>query len=146
MNEEHRKAFLEKFADEKHNLITQMFCYAVRGGAKTVSEILSRVDADAKRRFADPYTDDEARDTQRRLLAELFTQEAKDFANFIFWRESLPKEERLKMKYARSKQYASEAMSKQPPTEKQIKYLQGLGCDIAPTSKKHASELIEKFK
>lgn len=39
----------------------------------------------------------------------------------------------------------STPLVEQPATEKQIKYLKGLGCSVIPTSKKHAMDLISGY-
>jgi hypothetical protein len=143
MDESLRTGFLEMFSDDSRNLITQQFCAAVRAGERTAEEVTRWVAMDCERRCQ--QATDEQKKLQIRMVNLLDTIEARNFASYIIWRESLSREDRQKLKAVQSQKYIKEKMSEQPPTEKQLKYLQGLGCQMKPENKQQASELIEQF-
>eukprot|EP00249_Psilotum_nudum_P004906 c18401_g1_i1 orf=15-302(-) len=72
-----------------------------------------------------------------------------DGSQVIKWVQ-MPLEERSVLTAERQEHFqqqsAERSMSTSAATSKQISYLQNLGCTIAPTSRLHASRLIEQYK
>ncbi|CAI5459501.1 unnamed protein product [Closterium sp. Yama58-4] len=86
-----------------------------------------------------------------RLLRPLLssTQAASFAAHVIAW-EQLPFEQRALHRVERQEmfqqQYSEKAMNRSAATPKQLTYLKQLGCTVEPSSKLHASKLIEQYK
>jgi len=110
-----------------------------------VSGVLSAVEHTVRKRMpvSDGYSLTNADLTM--LLEHLLDPEAEEFAAFILERESLPPEERERLKAASGKVYQQEYMASEQPTEKQLSYLKYLKCAIVPTSKLQASQLIDEI-
>ena len=138
--------FLAQFAPLRRSLISNQFCFAVRGGCSNVGSILRWVREDAYRRLRQRHIDLEVREALHTLIASLDTPEAANFARLVLEREQLPLSEREKLKAQRSEKYAREWMTTQPPTEKQIQFLCALGCRATPNNKLEASNWIELYK
>lgn len=138
--------FLELWPTERRSVIVNQFCFAVRNGAKDVDAILKWVGIDAQKRFAEDGNGTDRGEAQGLLLLAIDTDEARKFAEFIQWRESLPYSEKQKLKAESGQDYRLAWMQKNPPTEKQLKYLEALACHVIPANRLEASELIEKYK
>lgn len=136
--------FLDYWIPIRRSLIVNQFCNAVRGGATTPGAVVERVKADAASRMA--QTNYHPIQGQDILLRVIDDSEALEFARFIIKRENLPPIERLKQKEERANFFRNEYMKTQEPTEKQIAYLRGLGCDIKPQNRFEASELIDEYE
>lgn len=136
--------FLEIWPAARRSLIVNQFCYAVREGAKNADAVLAAVNADAEKRIEAGY--ETQLDSQKVLLLSLGTVEARKFAEFILWRESLPYEEKQRLKDEAGHDYRMAWMEKKPATEKQLKYLEALACHVIPANMAEASQLIEKYK
>jgi len=82
------------------------------------------------------------------LLLEnsLNSPEAENFTEFLLWRESLPQDEREKLRDGIGRVHRDEAMLAEAPTEKQLNYLKALRCPTVPVSKLEASQLIGQYK
>ncbi len=138
------QSFLEAFPVARRSLIANQFFAAVRGGATTVDDVIRGVKADSLTRML--FANRDAWNTQRQLLALLETEAARAFARQVLVRESLPPEEKLQLKAQRSETYRREYLKARPPTQKQLEFLKALGCFTTPSSRLHASELIERSK
>jgi len=75
----------------------------------------------------------------------IYKQEAVDFAEYVLEKEQLPKDNRLAIKAYISEKYKDEYMRKDPPTEKQIKFIRELGHTGLVKNKFEASEIISKL-
>lgn len=138
--------YLKQFPRLAQGTVANYFCYAVRDGFKQVEAILSDVEYRAQRhkgRSPDNAVND---DVLNLVIASLENDEARRFAEFILWRESLSLAEKTKLKADSNTVYRNEYLSHQPATDKQKAYLCSLGCTVEPESKTHASQLIEQFK
>lgn len=136
--------FLHHFDQPRRSLIANMFCSAIRSGAKTVGAVICSVRGDAQRRLL--TGDAEQQTTQRLLLSLLDGQEALAFAQRALEWEKLSFDEKDLIKRARGEEYRRGSMRAKPPTQKQIEYLRSLGCHTTPSHRQHASELIEQYK
>ena len=135
--------FLMDYPKAGQGTITNWFCYAVRDGAKTVSEVLSAVEYTVQRKIPVDDTYSLSNDDLATLLEHLLDPEAEEFAAFIIEREALPADERERLKAASGKVYQQAYMANQQPTNEQLSYLKYLKCPTAPTSKLEASQLID---
>jgi len=134
--------FLELFEPIRRGLIGNQFYMAVRVGAKVPETVVAFVKDDAYNRGGYENTEQQ----QDILLDVIDSADALEFAQYVIEREALPYEEKAKLKEVEQEQYRKDWMAKQPPTKKQISYLEALGCHIIPASKQEASELIERYK
>lgn len=146
MKYEYEGAFLEQWPQLRRSLIVNQFCYAVRKGAKTAVAVLNRVAADAQERFAVEGDGTPQGESQRILLAVIDSDEARKFAEFILWRESLPYEVKQRLKAETGIDHKIACMKKKPPTRKQLAYLEALACHIIPENMLEASQLIDKYR
>lgn len=145
MKYDYEGIFLEQWEPRRRSLIVNQFCNAVRRGARDVDAVIIRVALDAERR-ALPYGNEEREKSQRLLLKVIHDAETQKFAEFILWRESLAYEEKQRLKQETGLPYQQQYMAKQPPTIKQLAYLEALACHVIPTNKLEASQLIERYK
>ncbi|PAN14052.1 hypothetical protein PAHAL_2G380900 [Panicum hallii] len=90
------------------------------------------------------------KDVLRKLKSFLSGEEAFGYAQYVIKWEQIPIEKRSHLTRERQehflKQRIENSMGSSEPTAKQISYLRNLGCTITPTSRLHASHLIEKYK
>ncbi|KAG2637120.1 hypothetical protein PVAP13_2NG501100 [Panicum virgatum] len=90
------------------------------------------------------------KDVLRKLKSFLSCDEAFGYAQYVIKWEQIPIEKRSHLTRERQehfqKQRIENSMGSSEPTAKQISYLRNLGCTITPTSRLHASHLIEKYK
>ncbi|KAK3125074.1 hypothetical protein QOZ80_7BG0599640 [Eleusine coracana subsp. coracana] len=90
------------------------------------------------------------KDVLRKLKSFLNGDEAVGYAQYVIKWEQIPIEKRNQLNRERQdhfqKQRIENSMGSSKPTAKQISYLRNLGCTIIPTSRLHASHLIEKYK
>lgn len=147
MDDAEGKAFLSQFPKLKRSLIMNMFLAAIREGkATTATDVLLWVMRDANRRLGSQYASEGDRGIQKLLIVEIDSTEALLLAKYCLWWESLSVGERDRIKRQRGSEYAKDWMATQSPTEKQLKYLDSLGCSEKPTTRLRASELIEQWK
>lgn len=140
------RVFLARFAQPRRSLIANIFCAAVRSGCRDAGRILAWVRSDALRRLASRHLDVDVRASLHELLSALNTPEAAQFAAFILHRESLPADERQRLKNEQAEEYQREWMRSQSPTEKQISFLNALGCRATPSNRAEASAWIDLYK
>lgn len=155
MEWEYKGNFLEQFEAARRSYITNIFCYAYRGGnwieqpkaapAKDLTEMLERIRNYCDARLAEPHITHN-RGILEALLLLVGDPEAKEFARHIAKREQLSQADKDRLKTEAQKQFVSKAMQIKPPSEKQVAYLKKLGCSTVPASMQEASELIEQFK
>ncbi|RLM85005.1 ATP-dependent DNA helicase SRS2-like protein [Panicum miliaceum] len=90
------------------------------------------------------------KDVLRKLKSFLSGEEAFGYAQYVIKWEQIPIEKRSHLTRERQehfqKQRIENSMGSSEPTARQISYLRNLGCTITPTSRLHASHLIEKYK
>ena len=135
--------FLSRFPQPAHNVITQLFLRAIRDGQTMPLSVIARVKEITEEELEFGGWPSFLPSEIRVFLESLDDVEAQDFAAFLLERESLSPEEKARLKSAKQSQHVAARMTSQPPTEKQINYLKKLGCKETPTSKAHASQLID---
>nr|GMC98410.1 ATP-dependent DNA helicase SRS2-like protein At4g25120 [Ipomoea batatas] len=84
------------------------------------------------------------------LKSDLGCDEAFHYAEYVLKWEQIPADKRAYLMREKQEHFqklrVENAMSSSEPTPKQIAYLQSLGCTVVPTSRLHASRLIEEYK
>lgn len=143
---DYQGSFLSLFPKNTQSTIANLFCNAVRGGAKTIPDIIQAVEWDLIRRQQEGYEG---------CLATIMDQlhdavidpagDAPNFAAFILWREGLTPEAKARLKAGKGRPYVDQFMAQQPATEPQLRALRNLGVKEVPASKLQASEWIEKI-
>ncbi|MBV6417397.1 MAG: hypothetical protein CMLOHMNK_02059 [Steroidobacteraceae bacterium] len=133
--------FLEQFAPSERSAISNDFLYTIRrlGPSCTPKTVCKAVWAETK---ATRW-----RSRSERLLSALAAdpQAALDYAaNRLAW-EALPDADKRAVKDAKRQAGVAAWMEEQPPTEKQLAYLEGLGCRKTPSNRREASEWIDRL-
>lgn len=129
--------YLAQFDRNYYGTIGDRFCRAVRAGHEDVQSILDWV-ANNLIGNNNPVW------RQVKLTCE--NGDAWDFAQHMLDRESLPYEEKQKLKETKRKVNVNYAMEQQPATEKQLAYLKSLGYrGTTDLSKLDARDLITGF-
>jgi hypothetical protein len=137
--------FLQKYPRLAQGTVMNLFCYAFRDGARSVTAILQQVEYQARRRMGRNTSEHLTDEWLSVLVEDLLTDEAQNLASFVIWRESLPAEERQALKRTAETAHVAQHMQGQPPTAKQLKYLASLGCTTTPADKYEASRLIDQW-
>ncbi|KAK6121907.1 hypothetical protein DH2020_044349 [Rehmannia glutinosa] len=100
--------------------------------------------------FEDVLTSALISDVLRELKSCLSSDEAYQFAISVLKWLQIPAEKRAHLMREKQEHFQKlrieSAMNSSEPTPKQIAYLQSLGCTTVPTSRLHASRLIEEYK
>ncbi|KAL6862165.1 hypothetical protein ACP4OV_016814 [Aristida adscensionis] len=90
------------------------------------------------------------KDVLCKLKSLLSCDDAFGYAQYVIKWEQIPIDQRSHLMRERQehfqKQRIENSMGSSEATAKQISYLRNLGCTITPTSRLHASHLIEKYK
>jgi len=130
-----RRLFLDNFEHNHRIAITNYLLSKIRKGEKQPARIL-QFDKNYEPDWYKPFI---------RALQEQYSK-ALDYVRYLLDWESLPPEQKQKIKQTRGREYAKDYMRTQPATEKQLAYLKGLGyTGAAPETKAHACELIDKI-
>jgi hypothetical protein len=142
---EYQGPYLDRFPHHRRATAANDFCHAVRGGCLTVHDILVAVYQKNKARLDGMYDcpNKEQEEYLLCLIDSLQDIEATRFAEHIIRRESMPLEERAKMKRERAEKFREEYMQGLDPTQKQIEYLRSLGVRTIPLTRLEASKMID---
>ena len=144
------RTFLEHFPQRQRSLTANVFCYAVRRGARTVDAVLAAVRADVEDRLrtARRYREPERIAQFSDFLAALTTHraDARAYAQHTLEWEALGLHGKEQVKQARGAEHQRRWMETQPPTDRQIEYLRALGWFAEVRSKAEASDLIDRLR
>ncbi|KAF8412470.1 hypothetical protein HHK36_000434 [Tetracentron sinense] len=90
------------------------------------------------------------KDVLRALKSCLRCDEAFHYAEYVLSWEKIPADKRAHLMREKQEHFQKlrieNAMGSSAATSKQIAFLQSLGCTVVPTSRLHASRLIEQYK
>jgi hypothetical protein len=137
-----RETFLGNFTTEQKSAAMNLVLGAVRAGCDNPHQVVGFVTAEAERRLKLGWGVEVAQ-----ALLWLDREALLAGARWALWWESLPYAERQRLKLERSTPAIERYMEGQPPTEKQLSYLQSLGYHgLAPATRLEASRLIEAVK
>lgn len=141
--------FLEAVPRGRRGPIGQLFHAAVRHGATDPESVLRAVARTARDRVISALrwgdAHQERDDCEELLLALVLHRDAAlAYAEEVITRQQLPAEEQARLKAEREKLHREEWMSRQPPTDKQLGFLNQLGHAAPPPANcAAASRLIE---
>ncbi|KAM3320234.1 ATP-dependent DNA helicase SRS2-like protein [Capsicum chacoense] len=143
------KIFLKRFNAEDRAVVSHLFHqWAKKPAFQEPQRLLKKVGFVIDERLR--VKKSTHKDVLRALKSLLTCEEALQYAESVLNWEKIPAEKRAylmreKQEYFQKLRIES-AMGTSAPTPKQIAYLQSLGCTTVPTSRLHASRLIEEYK
>lgn len=143
------KIFLKRFNAEDRTVVSHLFHqWAKKPAFQEPQRLLKKVGFVIDERLR--VKKSTHKDVLRALKSSLTCEEALHYAESVLNWEKIPAEKRAyimreKQEYFQKLRIES-AMGTSEPTPKQIAYLQSLGCTTVPTSRLHASRLIEEYK
>ncbi|CAM8908704.1 unnamed protein product [Rhodiola kirilowii] len=142
-------AFLKRFNSDDRAIVSNLFHqWAKKQAFKEPRRLLEKVGFVIDERLT--VTKNKNKDVLRALKSCLKSEEAFNYANCVLQWEKMPADERAHLRREKEEHFQKlrieKSMGSSAPTPKQITFLQSLGCTIAPTSRLHASNLIEQYK
>ncbi|PWA91794.1 DNA helicase, UvrD/REP type, P-loop containing nucleoside triphosphate hydrolase [Artemisia annua] len=141
--------FLKRFSSEERATVSHLFNHwAKKAAFKKPKRLLDKVSFVIDERLRAKKT--AQKDVLRSLKSCLKSDEAFQFAeNVLRWLQ-IPADKRAYIMREKQEHFQKlrieSAMDSSEATSKQIAYLQSLGCTTVPTSRLHASRLIEQYK
>eukprot|EP01018_Ginkgo_biloba_P005199 Gb_06422 [translate_table: standard] len=142
-------AFLRGFSIEARSTVAGLFhTWAKKRAFNDPKRLLDKVGFVIDERIRNKTSKN--KDVLRALKCCLKDEDAFLYAKHVLKWEQMPSDERSLLQAERQehfqKQAAERSMDSSAATSKQISYLKNLGCTITPTSRRHASHLIEQYK
>ncbi|XP_027107263.1 ATP-dependent DNA helicase SRS2-like protein At4g25120 isoform X1 [Coffea arabica] len=142
-------SFLRRFHVDDRGAVSQLFHqWAKKPAFQDPKRLLNKVGFVIDERLRAKKSN--RKDVLRTLKSCLHSDEAFHFAISVLKWEQIPADKRAQLMREKQehfqKQRIESAMNSSKATSKQIAYLQNLGCTVAPTSRLHASRLIEQYK
>ncbi|XP_010318187.2 ATP-dependent DNA helicase SRS2-like protein At4g25120 isoform X1 [Solanum lycopersicum] len=143
------KIFLKRFNAEDRTVVSHLFHqWAKKPAFQEPRRLLKKVEFVIDERLR--VKKSTHKDVLRALKSSLTCEEALQYAESVLNWEKIPAEKRAylmreKQEYFQKLRIES-SMGTSEPTPKQIAYLQSLGCTTVPSSRLHASRLIEEYK
>nr|XP_027104057.1 ATP-dependent DNA helicase SRS2-like protein At4g25120 isoform X4 [Coffea arabica] len=142
-------SFLRRFHVDDRGAVSQLFHqWAKKPAFHDPKRLLNKVGFVIDERLRAKKSN--RKDVLRTLKSCLHSDEAFHFAISVLKWEQIPADKRAQLMREKQehfqKQRIESAMNSSKATSKQIAYLQNLGCTVAPTSRLHASRLIEQYK
>nr|GLL28077.1 ATP-dependent DNA helicase SRS2-like protein At4g25120 [Ipomoea trifida] len=141
--------FLRRFSTEDRAVVSHLFHkWAKKPAFQDPKRLLSKVGFVIDERLRGKKISH--KDVLCALKSDLGCEEAFHYAEYVLKWEQIPADKRAYLMREKQEHFqklrVENAMSSSEPTPKQIAYLQSLGCTVAPTSRLHASRLIEEYK
>ncbi len=127
-------SFLDNFPVERRSTVSNAFLTAVRDGLKDPSHVVARVVLDTEGTRNDDISQ----------MIDRHPNQAQEYAMNRVAYESLPWEERQKIKAYISNRAKQQWMESNPPSAKQVSYLRKLGYTGEINSMQEASRLIDE--
>jgi len=135
-----RLTFLSHFPPEQRSTANNFLLQAIRAGCNEPNQVVGYALETARRRCHL-----EAAQTLS-LLSELDPEALLAGVRWALWWESLPLEEKQRLRKKRAEEAIERWMAEQPPTEKQLSYLASLGYrGPTPANRLEASRLIDEL-
>ncbi|TQD98578.1 hypothetical protein C1H46_015826 [Malus baccata] len=147
--ENHGNGFLKRFGVEERSIIPHLFNdWAKKQAFQDPKRLLDKVGFVIDERIrAKNY---KHKDGLRSLKSCLKDEDAFHYAQYVLRWQKIPADQRAHLMREKQEHFQKlrieNSMGSSEPTPKQISYLQSLGCTVAPTSRLHASRLIEQYK
>ncbi|RXH94807.1 hypothetical protein DVH24_024491 [Malus domestica] len=147
--ENHGNGFLKRFGVEERSIISHLFNdWAKKQAFQDPKRLLDKVGFVIDERIrAKNY---KHKDGLRSLKSCLKDEDAFHYAQYVLRWQKIPADQRAHLMREKQEHFQKlrieNSMGSSEPTPKQISYLQSLGCTVAPTSRLHASRLIEQYK
>lgn len=141
--------FLKRFNIEERSIVSHLFHqWAKKPAFQHPKRLLDKITFVIDERLRNKSY--KHKDVLRILKSCLGGYEAFQYAQYVLRWEQIPVEKRAHLMREKQehfqKQRIENSMGSSEATSKQITYLQNLGCTITPTSRLHASRLIEQYK
>ncbi|KAJ0961843.1 hypothetical protein J5N97_029671 [Dioscorea zingiberensis] len=141
--------FLKRFKLEDRTTVSHLFHqWAKKSAFQHPKRLLDKVCFVIDERLRNKLN--KHKDTLRALKSCLNDDEAFQYAQYVLRWEKIPIDKRIHLMREKQehfqKQRIETSMGSLEATPKQIAYLHSLGCTIVPTSRLHASRLIEQYK
>ncbi|TYG55631.1 hypothetical protein ES288_D09G289500v1 [Gossypium darwinii] len=137
--------FLKRFGVEERSIISHLFHqWAKKQAFQEPRRLLDKVRFVIDERLR--VKNYKHKEVLRELKPCLSSEEAFQYAEYIVKWEQIPADKRAHLMREKQKLRMESSMGSSSATPKQIAYLQSLGCTVIPTSRLHASRLIEQYK
>ncbi|XP_050223895.1 ATP-dependent DNA helicase SRS2-like protein At4g25120 [Mercurialis annua] len=141
--------FLKRFAVEERSVVSHLFHqWAKKKAFQNPKRLLDKIGFVIDERLR--INKNKHKDVLRALKTCLSCDEAFQHAEYVLRWEKIPADERAHLMREKQEYFQKlrieNSMGTSAPTSKQIGYLQNLGCTVVPTSRLHASRLIEQYK
>ncbi|XP_047958495.1 ATP-dependent DNA helicase SRS2-like protein At4g25120 isoform X2 [Salvia hispanica] len=141
--------FLKRFSPENRAAVSHLFHqWAKKPAFHDPKRLLTKVSFVIDERLRTKKCAN--KDVLRELKSCLTSDEAHHYAVSVLSWLQIPPDKRAHLMREKQEHFQKlrieSAMSSSVPSSKQIAYLQSLGCTIVPTSRLHASRLIEEYK
>ncbi|TYG55630.1 hypothetical protein ES288_D09G289500v1 [Gossypium darwinii] len=141
--------FLKRFGVEERSIISHLFHqWAKKQAFQEPRRLLDKVRFVIDERLR--VKNYKHKEVLRELKPCLSSEEAFQYAEYIVKWEQIPADKRAHLMREKQERFQKlrmeSSMGSSSATPKQIAYLQSLGCTVIPTSRLHASRLIEQYK
>ncbi|XP_026661928.2 ATP-dependent DNA helicase SRS2-like protein At4g25120 [Phoenix dactylifera] len=141
--------FLKRFNIEERSIVSYLFHqWAKKKAFQHPKRLLDKVRFVIDERLRNKTY--KHKDVLRILKSCMSGDEAYNYARYVIRWEQIPMDKRAHLIREKQehfqKQRIENSMGSSEATPKQIAYLQNLGCTVIPTSRLHASRLIEQYK
>lgn len=141
--------FLKRFCVDERSIISHLFNeWAKKQAFQHPKRLLDKVGFVIDERLR--VKNYKHKDVLRLLKSYMKGDDAFQYAEYVLRWQKIPADQRAHMMREKQEHFQKlrieNSMGSSAPTPKQISYLQSLGCTVAPTSRLHASRLIEQYK
>ncbi|KAI3840313.1 hypothetical protein MKW92_008789 [Papaver armeniacum] len=142
-------SFLKRFIVEDRSTVSHVFHqWAKKKAFEDPKRLLDKIGFVIDERLRAKTTKN--KDVLRKLKSCLKDDEALGYAEYVLMWEKIPADKRAHIMREKQEHFLKlrmeNAMGSSEASPKQISYLQSLGCTVVPTSRLHASRLIEQYK
>ncbi|KAI3852799.1 hypothetical protein MKX03_028633 [Papaver bracteatum] len=142
-------SFLKRFIVEDRSTVSHVFHqWAKKKAFEDPKRLLDKIGFVIDERLRAKTTKN--KDVLRKLKSCLKDDEALGYAEYVLMWEKIPADKRAHLMREKQEHFLKlrmeNAMGSSEATPKQLSYLQSLGCTVVPTSRLHASRLIEQYK